>query len=98
MSDAEAQGFLRAAQARLAFQKAQARIPGSTMVTWVIGFVRDAPFPLLVAKPAERLPDSCPSIDCACRVEAPGGPPAFGAVTTEELSAAYARTHNLDGY
>jgi hypothetical protein len=49
MSNAEAQGFLRAAQARLALQKAQARIRVDD-VTWVIGFVRDAPFPLPVAK------------------------------------------------
>jgi hypothetical protein len=49
MSNAEAQGFLRAAQARLAFQKAQARNRVDD-VTWVIGFVRDAPFPLPVAK------------------------------------------------
>jgi hypothetical protein len=49
MSDAEAQGFLRAAQARLEFQRAHAQIRVDD-VTWVIGFVRDAPFSLLVAK------------------------------------------------
>ena len=49
MSSAEAQGFLRAAQDRLAFQKAHARIRVDD-VTWVIGFVRDAPFPLPVVR------------------------------------------------
>ena len=49
MSEAEAQGFLRAAQARLEFQRAHAQIRVDD-VTWVIGFVRDAPFPLPAAK------------------------------------------------
>ena len=49
MSDAEAQGFLRAAQARLEFQRAHAHIRVDD-VTWVIGFVSGAPFPLPVAK------------------------------------------------
>ena len=50
MSDLEAQGFLRAAQARLEFQKAHAHIRVDE-VTWVIGFVRDAPFPLADTRP-----------------------------------------------
>ena len=45
MSNADAQGFLRAAQARLEFQRTHAHIRVDD-VTWVIGFVRDAPFPL----------------------------------------------------
>jgi hypothetical protein len=49
MSDAEGQGFLRAAQARLEFQRAHAHIRVDD-VTWVIGVVRNAPFPLSVTK------------------------------------------------
>jgi hypothetical protein len=49
MSDGEVQGFLRAAQARLEFQRMHAHIRVDD-VTWVIGFVRDAPFPLSGAK------------------------------------------------
>ena len=46
MSDAEAQTFVRAAQAGLDFQRSQAqiRIDG---VTWIFGFVRGAPFSLV---------------------------------------------------
>ena len=50
MSDAEALGFLQAAQARLAFQRAHAHIRVDD-TTWVIGFVRDAPFRLPLTKP-----------------------------------------------
>jgi hypothetical protein len=50
MSDAEARDFLQAAQARLDFQRAHARIRVDD-ITWVIGFVRDAPFPLPMTKP-----------------------------------------------
>ena len=46
MSDAEAQSFIRAAQARLDFQKSQAQIRVDD-VTWVFGFVRGAPYPLV---------------------------------------------------
>jgi hypothetical protein len=49
LSDAEAQGFLQAAQARLEVQRAHAHIRVDD-VTWVIGFVSGAPFPLPVAK------------------------------------------------
>ena len=45
MSDAEAQTFVRAAQARLDFQRSQAQIRIDD-VTWVFGFVRGAPYPL----------------------------------------------------
>ena len=51
MSDAEARGFLQAAQARLEFQRAHAHDRVDDII-WVIGFVRDAPFPLPVTKPA----------------------------------------------
>ena len=50
MSSAEARGFLQAAQVRLEFQRAHAHIRVDD-VTWVIGFVRDAPFPLPAAGP-----------------------------------------------
>nr|WP_294506278.1 hypothetical protein [uncultured Rhodopila sp.] len=42
MSDAEAEMFLRAAQARLDFQRSQAQIHVDE-VTWLVGFVRGAP-------------------------------------------------------
>jgi hypothetical protein len=42
MSDAEAEMFLRAAQARLDFQRSQAEIRVDD-VTWIVGFVRGAP-------------------------------------------------------
>jgi hypothetical protein len=42
MSDAEAEMFLRAAQARLDFQRSQAEIHVDE-VTWIVGFVRGAP-------------------------------------------------------
>jgi hypothetical protein len=45
MSDAEAQTFVRAAQARLDFQRSQAQIRIDN-VSWVFGFVRGAPYPL----------------------------------------------------
>ena len=45
MSDAEAQTFVRAAQARLDFQRSQAQIRIDD-VSWVFGFVRGAPYPL----------------------------------------------------
>ena len=45
MSDAEAQRFVRAAQARLDFQKSQAQLRIDD-ITWVCGFVRGAPYPL----------------------------------------------------
>jgi hypothetical protein len=45
MSDVEAQTFVRAAQARLDFQRSQAQIRLDD-VTWVFGFVRGAPYPL----------------------------------------------------
>jgi hypothetical protein len=45
MSEAEAKQFLQAAHARLDFQKWQARIRIED-ITWVVGFVRDAPFRL----------------------------------------------------
>ncbi len=46
MSDAEAQTFVRAAQARLDFQRSQAQIRVDG-VTWVFGFVRGAPYRLV---------------------------------------------------
>jgi len=46
MSDAEALTFVRAAQARLDFQRSQAQIRVDD-VTWVFGFVRGAPYPLV---------------------------------------------------
>ena len=45
MSDVEAQTFVRAAQARLDFQRSQAQIRIDD-VSWVFGFVRGAPYPL----------------------------------------------------
>ena len=45
MSDVEAQTFVRAAQARLEFQRSQAQIRIDD-VSWVFGFVRGAPYPL----------------------------------------------------
>ncbi len=45
MSDAEAQTFVRAAQARPDFQRSQAQIRIDD-VGWVFGFVRRAPYPL----------------------------------------------------
>ena len=45
MSEAEAKQFLQAAHARLDYQKWQARIRIED-ITWVVGFVRDAPFRL----------------------------------------------------
>jgi hypothetical protein len=42
MSDAEAEMFLHAAQARLDFQRSQAQIHVDE-VTWLVGFVRGAP-------------------------------------------------------
>ena len=45
MSDAEAHGFVHAAQARLDFQRSQAQIQIDE-VTWVVGFARDAPYRL----------------------------------------------------
>ena len=48
MSDAEAQTFVRAAQARLDFQRSQAQIRIDD-VSWVFGFVRGAPYPLVPA-------------------------------------------------
>ena len=45
MSDAEAQTFVRAAQARLDFQRSQAQIRIDD-VSWVFGFVRGAPYSL----------------------------------------------------
>src|SRR3984893_13243528 len=48
MSDVEAQTFVSAAQARLDFQRSQARIRIDD-VSWVFGFVRGAPYPLVPA-------------------------------------------------
>ena len=45
MSDTEADTFVRAAQARLDFGKSQAQICVDS-VTWVVGFVRGAPYAL----------------------------------------------------
>jgi hypothetical protein len=45
MSDAEAQRFVRAAQARLDFQRLQAQLRIDD-ITWVCGFVHGAPYPL----------------------------------------------------
>jgi hypothetical protein len=53
MSDAEAQTFVRAAQARLDFQRSQAQIRIDD-VTWVFGFVRGAPYPLEATEADER--------------------------------------------
>jgi len=50
MSDTEAQAFVRAAQARLEFQKSQAHVRIDE-ITWVVGFARDAPYQL---KPSEN--------------------------------------------
>jgi hypothetical protein len=43
MSDADAEMFLRVAQARLDFQRSQAEIHVDE-VTWIVGFVRGAPY------------------------------------------------------
>ena len=43
MSDADAELFLRAAQARLVFQRSQAEIHVDDVV-WMVGFVRGAPY------------------------------------------------------
>jgi hypothetical protein len=51
MSEAEAKQFLQAAHARLDFQRWQARIRIED-TTWVVGFVRDAPFRLTNPDPA----------------------------------------------
>jgi hypothetical protein len=48
MSDTEADTFVRAAQARLDFGKSQAQIRVDN-VTWVVGFVRGAPYRLTAA-------------------------------------------------
>jgi hypothetical protein len=53
MSDVEAQTFVRAAQARLDFQRSQAQIRIDD-VTWVFGFVRGAPYPLAATEADER--------------------------------------------
>jgi hypothetical protein len=53
MSDAEAQTFVRAAQARLDFQRSQAQIRINN-VAWVFGFVRGAPYPLATTVADER--------------------------------------------
>jgi hypothetical protein len=45
MNDAEAQRFVRAAQARLDLQRSHAQLRIDD-VTWVFGFVRGAPYPL----------------------------------------------------
>jgi hypothetical protein len=45
MSDAEAQRFVRAAQARLDFQRSQAQLRIDD-IPWVFGFARGAPYPL----------------------------------------------------
>ena len=51
MSETDAQAFIRAAQARLDFQRSHAQISvGGTI--WVVGFVRDAPCQL-------ALPEGC---------------------------------------
>ncbi len=42
MSEAEAEMFLRAAHARLDFQRSQAEVHVDD-VTWIVGFVRGAP-------------------------------------------------------
>ena len=54
MSDAEAQTFVRAAQARLDFQRSQAQVLLINYVTWVFGFVRGAPYPLVATVADER--------------------------------------------
>ena len=46
MNDGEAQRFVRAAQARLDFQRSQARLRIDD-ITWVFGFARGAPYPLV---------------------------------------------------
>jgi hypothetical protein len=48
MSDVEAERFARAAQARLDFHRSQAQIRIDN-ITWVFGFVRGAPYPLMSA-------------------------------------------------
>jgi hypothetical protein len=53
MSDAEAQAFFRAAQARLDFQRSQAQIRIND-VAWFFGFVRGAPYPLVGTVADER--------------------------------------------
>jgi hypothetical protein len=45
MNDADAEAFVRAAQARLDFQRSRAQIRVND-VTWVVGFVRGAPYRL----------------------------------------------------
>ena len=56
MSDDEAQRFVRAAQARLDFQKSQALLRIDD-ITWVFGFVRGAPYPL--ASTSEQGKNAC---------------------------------------
>jgi hypothetical protein len=48
MSNTEAETFVRAAQARLDFGKSHAQIRVDN-VTWVVGFVRGAPYILSAA-------------------------------------------------
>jgi hypothetical protein len=43
MNDADAEAFVRAAQARLDFHRSQAQIRVND-VTWIVGFVRGAPY------------------------------------------------------
>ena len=61
MSDAEAQAFVNAAHCRLDFQRTHAQILVDG-VTWVIGFVRGAPYQL---SPTQVIRTSEPSISTA---------------------------------
>jgi hypothetical protein len=53
VNDAEGQTFVRAAQARLDFQRSQAQIRIND-VAWFFGFVRGAPYPLVGTVADER--------------------------------------------
>jgi len=48
MNDAEAQTFVRAAHARLDFQRSRTQLRIDD-ITWVVGFARGAPYPLVSA-------------------------------------------------
>ena len=54
MSDDEARTFARVVQARLDFQRSHAQIRIDD-VTWVFGFVRGAPYPLVATATEENV-------------------------------------------
>jgi hypothetical protein len=61
MNDAEAQRFVRAAQARLDFQRSQAQLRIDD-ITWVFGFVRGAPYPLVSTSEQSKRADLVPPL------------------------------------